>query len=262
MKMKDSVQIFIQKHRESFDAAVPGAHGWQGLERMLQRMPDSDALERQLMCDRVLLDTAEPSEMVWSKIEKDLDEATESLDLESFIRQNRVSFDSAIPTGQSWENIVESLPKTKAIKVHIGWQRSILRIAASLALLVVGIGAGIWYERQSDASGMAMSDVSGEYKELEQYYQRGISVKQEKLATFTGNQPAEVGEDLEQLDEVMEQLRKELAEVPPGNREQVVRAMIENYKAKTAILQRVLERLEESKNGGDNSKQSNEVKNI
>ncbi len=60
----------------------------------------------------------------------------------------------------------------------------------------------------------------------------------------------------------MEQLRQELAIVPPGNREQVVRAMIENYKAKTAILQRVLERLEESANGGDNRKQSNAIKNI
>ncbi len=261
--MNDSLDIFIQQNRDAFDAAVPGAHGWPGLKRMLQRLPDSDPLERQLMCDRVLLDTAEPSNLVWAKVEKDLDSATENLDLESFIRQNRSSFDSELPNGQAWENIAGSLPKPKAIKVHIGWQRSIMRIAASLALLVVGIGGGIWYERQgAAANGMAMSDISGEYKELEQFYQRGISAKQEKLATFTGSQTTEVGEDLEQLDEIMEQLRLELADVPPGNREQVVRAMINNYKAKTAILQRVLERLEDSNNGGDNSKQSNGIKNI
>jgi hypothetical protein len=107
-----------------------------------------------------------------------------------------------------------------------------------------------------------MSDVSGEYKELEQFYQRDITVKREKLATFTGSQPAEVGEDLEHLDEIMAELRRDLADVPPGNREQVIRAMIENYKAKMAILQRVLERLEQSNNGGDNSKKSNGIKNI
>jgi len=264
--MTDSLNIFILKHRDAFDAAVSGVPStweWPGLERMLERLPHSDTLERQLMCDRVLLDTAMPSDLVWAGIEKDLDRLTQHTDLESFIHQNRETFDTGLPSGQAWENISKSLPKPKAIKVHIGWQRSIMRIAASLALLVVGIGGGIWYERQGGAaSGMAMSEVSGEYAELEQFYQRGISVKQEKLATFTGNQPAEVGEDLEQLDEIMEQLRLELANVPPGNREQVVRAMINNYKAKMAILQRVLERLEQSNNGGDNSKQSNGIKNI
>lgn len=261
--MADRINQFIQKNRDAFDEAVPGAHGWPGLERMLERLPDSDALERLLMNDRMLLDTKLPSDQLWANIEKDLDRPNEHLDLESFIKQNREMFDAGLPQGPVWENISKSLPKPKALKVHIGWQRSIMRIAASLALLVTGIGAGIWYERQDGtASGMAMSEVSGEYKELEQYYQRDISVKREKLASFTGSQPAEVGEDLEQLDALMDQLRLELADVPPGNREQVVRAMINNYKAKTAILQRVLERLEQSNNGGDNSKQSNGIKNM
>lgn len=261
--MADSIKIFIQQHREAFDAAVPGAHGWPDLERMLDRLPDSDVLERRIMCDRLLLDTETPSEKVWAGIEKSLDKNADNETLESFIRQNREAFDSELPHAQSWENIADSLPKPRAKVVHIGWQRPLMRIAASLALLIAGVGGGIWYERQGGAgSGMAMSDVSGEYKELEQFYQRDISVKREKLATFTGSQPAEVNEDLEHLDQIMEELRLELADVPPGNREQVVRAMIENYKAKMAILKRVLERLEESKHEGNDSKQSNGIKNI
>ena len=261
--MTDQTKLFIQQHRDAFDAAIPGAHGWQDLKRMLERLPDSDMLERQLMCDRVLMDVEAPSDTVWAKIEKSLAEGAGNTGLESFIHKNREAFDVNLPKRDAWENISKSLPKPRAIVVHVGWQRSIMRIAASLALLVVGIGGGIWFERQGGAeSGMAMSEVSGEYAELEQFYKRGITVKQEKLATFTGNQPAEVGQDLNHLDEIMEQLRQELANVPSGNREQVVRAMIENYKAKSAILQRVLERLEESNNGGDNSKQSNEIKNM
>lgn len=254
---------FIQQHRDAFDARVPGAHGWAGVERMLGRLPESDAIERSLMYDRVLLDTEVPSAKIWANIERELDGQMGTSGLESFIQQNREAFDAEMPSAQAWENISGSLPKPRAIKVHIGWHRSLMRIAASLALLVAGIGGGIWYERQTSvSSGMAMSDVSNEYKELEQYYKRDITVKREKLATFTGSQPEEVGEDLEHLDEIMEELRRELAEVPPGNREQVVRAMIENYKAKTAILQRVLERLEESKNEGNDRKQSNGIKNI
>ncbi len=256
------LKLFIQNNREAFDAAVPGAHGWPGLERMLGRLPDADGLERQLMCNRMLLDTKMPSEELWMKIKNDLDTISNP-NLETFIQTNREAFDSELPRVQSWEKIAEALPKPTAIVVHIGWQRNLMRMAASLALLLAGIGGGIWYERHGNANAeMAMSDVSGEYKELEQYYKRDISTKREKLATFTGTQPEEVGEDLEHLDQVMEELRRELAEVPPGNREQVVRAMIENYKAKTAILQRVLERLDQSKPAGNDSKISNGIKNI
>jgi len=263
--MTDALKIFIQQHRDAFDAAaIQGKWVWPGVERMLERLPHADALESQLMCDRVLLDTELPSEALWGKIEREL----YTPDLESFIHRNRDAFDSAVPSERAWEQITGSLPKPSAKVVHIGWQRSIMRIAASIALLVAGIGGGIWYERQASASqGMAMGQVSIEYAELEQYYQREISSNRKKLASYAGSQPAEVSEDLQNLDRVMEELRQELASVPPGNREQVVRAMIENYKAKTAILKRVLERLEESNsddsnNRGDNSKQSNGIKNI
>jgi hypothetical protein len=260
--MSDSIKIFIQQHRDAFDEALPGAHGWTGLERMLNRLPEADGLERELMCNRVLMDTHVPSDAVWAGIVKEMDQMG-APGLETFIRKNREAFDTAEPGAMIWENISGQLPKTKAIKVHIGWQRHLMRIAASLLLILTGLGGGIWYERHGNVnSGMAMSEVSDEYAELEQFYQRKISVKQEKLATFTGTQSRDVYEDLEHLDEVMEQLRKELASVPPGNREQVVRAMIENYKAKTAILQRVLERLEETSQGGDNSNNSNAIKNI
>jgi hypothetical protein len=260
--MSDSIKIFIQQHRDAFDGALPGAHGWTGLERMLNRLPESDGLERELMCQRVLLDTEEAPIGVWARIEAELG-AENAVDLETFIRHNREAFDQAEPGQMLWDNISGQLPQPKAIKVHIGWQRHLMRIAASLLLILTGIGGGIWYERQGNVdSGMAMSEVSDEYAELEQFYRRKINQKQERLATFTGHQASDVYEDLEHLDEIMEQLRKELATVPPGNREQVVRAMIENYKAKTAILQRVLERLEETSQGGNNDQNSNAIKNI
>jgi hypothetical protein len=263
-KMTDALKIFVQKNRNAFDAAAPDAHGWKGLERMLERLPEADALERQILCDRVLFDTGTPSANVWAGIENHLNNTEQNLDLEGFIQKNRDGFDTAAPDLRVWGGIAESLPApaSKAIVVRMAWQYNLLRAAASVALLVAGIGVGMWYARSSEPSAMAMSEVSGEYKELEQFYQRDITVKRDRLATFTGSQPAEVVEDLEKLDQIMEELRHELANVPPGNREQVVRAMIENYKAKTAILQRVLERLEDTKTGTDNSEQNHGIKNI
>lgn len=258
------MENFIREHRHAFDAATPGAHCWANLEKALDRLDRADGLEKEVLTNRLLFDTELPSERVWAGIEHYLDkpksQATDML--EDFIRENRESLDSEIPDLKVWANIVKETPGRAKI-LGIGWQRTLLRAAASVALLVTGLGLGIWYARLGEPPAMAMSDVSNEYAELEHYFKSDIAVKKEKLATFTGIQPTEVYQDLEQLDNVMAELKLELANVPEGNREQVVRAMIENYKAKAAILERVLERLEEStKTETLNSESDNEIKNI
>lgn len=264
MKNTDLIQQFISEHRNAFDTAVPGAHGWAGIEKALDRLRDADNVEKALLYDRVLLDTEIPSERVWAGIEKALNDPEKgSRDpLERFISEHREALDSEVPDLRVWAAIAKETP-ARAHIVRIGWQRSLMRAAAAVALLVTGLGLGMWYARSAQPGAMAMSEVSNEYAELEHYFQGEIAGKQQKLASFTGSQPAEVHEDLEQLDNMMAELKVELANVPEGNREQVVRAMIENYKAKAAILERVLERLEAStKTETLNSDSKNEIKNI
>lgn len=264
MNRSDSIEQFIREHRTAFDVVTPGADGWTRVDGALGRLHHADGLETALLLDRPLLDTEAPSERAWQGIEQFLDEKHKNGTdpLERFIREHREALDSEVPDLKVWANIVKETP-AKAKIIGIGWQRSLLRAAASVALLVTGLGLGIWYARSSEPDAMAMSDVSNEYAELEHYFQNDIAGKTQKLATFTGSQPAEVHEDLDQLDNMMAELKLELANVPEGNREQVVRAMIENYKAKAAILERVLERLEEStKTETINSDSNNEIKNI
>lgn len=265
--MSDKIKKFLQQHRNAVDAAAPDAHHWKGVEKTLDRLAVADSLERALLLDRVLLDTEMPSASVWAAIERELDAPAPPKTLEHWIQQNREAMDSEVPDLRVWAGIEQSVAgkaSGKAKIIPMNWQRSLLRIAASITLLITGVGMGLWYAHQGEKAeaGMAMSDVSTEYAELEQYYQRDIAGKQVKLASFQGNQPAEVHEDLDEMDHVMEDLRKELADVPEANREQVVRAMIDNYKAKAAILQRVLERLESSKTETNNSGKKHEIKNI
>jgi hypothetical protein len=265
--MTDILKNFIQQHRDAFDPNVPGAHGWTGVKSALDRLQSADGLERSIAINRVLLDTEEPAACVWENIHAHLDGLHGSDDpLECFIRQNREGLDTAIPHETLWQNIEKGIPgagRPTATIVRVNWQRHLLRIAASLTLLIAGIGIGTWYAHSTAAAGMDMADVSNEYGELEQYYQRDIATKQQKLATFTGNRPAEINLDLEQLDHMMQELRHELADVPPANREQVVRAMIDNYKAKTAILERVIKDLNTTKQPEkDNSDAGHEIKNL
>lgn len=262
--MSDLIKIFIQQNRDAFDTEKPGAHGWTSVEKTLDRLPSADGLEKYLMVNRILLDTEETPDNVWAGIEYHLDKCQKTTDIERFICENRESLDTEIPDLRVWAGVSATLPATsaKAKIIPLNWQRNLLRIAASIALLLTGLSAGIWYAGSNHNAGMAMADVSPEYAELENHYEHDITNKKAKLATFTGSQSADVLQDLDQLDRIMQELRQELANVPPGNRQQVVRAMIENYKAKTAILQRVLEHLEENQNGGTNSKLSNEIKNM
>lgn len=264
--MNDTIKQFIQQHRNAFDAANPDAHAWNRVEKTLERWQHADLLEQVLMSNRVLLDTADVPTSVWTAIDLALTDAPGSDPIESFIIANRTALDAAMPPAHLWDQITETIPanqKKSALKVTIGWRNSLLKVAASVAILISGIGIGMWYSSHNAiASGMAMSDVSTEYAELEQYYQREIANKQVKLASFQGSQPEAVHEDLDQMDQVMGELRQELADVPPANREQIVRAMIENYKAKSAILQKVLERLEASKTETNNSGKKHAIDNI
>lgn len=264
MNRKNSIEKFIRDHRPDFDAEVPGAGAWRAVEKSLDRLCTADGLEAEILLNRALLDTEAPSGQVWEQIERQLNgQSPESADpIEVFIRNNREALDSETPGLSVWANILKNVPSSGAKIVSLTWQRSIMRIAASIALLLAGVSLGIWYARSGETPAMAMSEVSSEYAELEHYYQRDIAGKQQKLATFTGSQPAEVHEDMEQLDVVMTELQQELANVPAGNREQVIRAMIENYKAKAAILERVLERLEPANTETKNSDLKNEIKNI
>ncbi|MBV6441515.1 MAG: hypothetical protein DYG98_06245 [Haliscomenobacteraceae bacterium CHB4] len=264
MNRPDTIENFIRDHRAAFDTESPDARGWNSLEKALERLSHADGLETALLLNRPLLDTETPADRIWAGIEADLKERKNEMadPLERFIRENRESLDSEVPDLKVWANITKKTPG-KAKTVGIGWQRTLLRAAASVALLVTGLGLGIWYARSTEPPAMAMSEVSNEYAELEHYFKSDIADKQQKLASFTGSQPAEVYADLEQLDNMMAELRLELANVPEGNREQIVRAMIENYKAKAAILERVLERLDEStKTETINSDSSNEIKSI
>lgn len=251
--MKDKLQEFIQANRLAFDPAVPGEQGWTTVERTLERLRSAGGAERFVLLNRALLDVAEPSAGIWAGIEKALDERGQNDPLESFIRGNRDAFDAETPDLRVWadvEKVVQSAPANRSAGfLKVSWSRHLLRAAAAIALLITGAGLGLWYAGANKAAmaGMTLGQVSSEYAELEGFYQRDIAVKQQKLVAFTGNGGSDVQSDLQQLDGVMAELQQELANVPPGNREQVVRAMIENYKAKAAILERVLERVEGGK---------------
>ncbi|HND89410.1 MAG TPA: hypothetical protein PK971_13840, partial [Saprospiraceae bacterium] len=215
--MSEPIRDFIRQHRSAMDAALPGAAGWSAVERALERLPQADGLEKTLLYERLMLDAEEPRACVWDSICSGLDGVAEQPadHLECFIRQHRADLDAAQPDLRVWGHIEQQLPpaasKTLARRVSLFSPATLLRAAASVSLLLLGVGLGMWYAQRADApgaiAGMAMGEVSAEYRELEDYYRRDIAGKEERLARFAGHQPEEVSEDLQQMDRVMEELR-------------------------------------------------------
>jgi hypothetical protein len=261
MKNKQHIEDYIQMHREAFeDHQCLPEYQWDTLQRTLTRV-QGDTIAQFAAINRTAFDTKDCPDNVWNNIISALDKkippATKTDDLESFIQQHRDDFDAAVPDLKVWEQ----LANRKKPMLTIGWTQHLMRSAAAIALLIAGVGIGMWYssQEQQRLAGMRMSEVSSEYAEIENHFERDIESKKQHLAQFT-SQPssADVLSDLSQMDKVMEELRLELANVPPGNREEVVRAMIENYKTKAKVLERVLKALEEHHTNNNNDADQND----
>lgn len=182
-------------------------------------------------------------------------------DLEAFIASERTAFDTAEPSAAVWQRIAVGLetqakPAPARLRVLRRWGR----VAAAIALLAVGGTAGFFLKsvqerRQTEAEIVATLP---DFKATTRFYDAQIETYKAKLVAY--NPDPTVLADLAQIDAVQEELKKALAEAPRTTRETIVRQMIENYKIKLAILERVLAYLEANKSPAAESRDLNHEK--
>jgi hypothetical protein len=179
--------------------------------------------------------------------------------LEKFIQDNRAAFDTDLPPASVWDAIETQLDtpakEAKVRRMHLmPWVR---RIAAALILLASGIGIGFYLDGGTPGSDLlTLTDISPEHAELETYYQNQVQLRMQQLVNY--RQIADVQPDLEQLDEVYQELQRELENAPKGSEERIIQAMIDNYQAKLNILERVLDRVQYT-NPATSNPESNEI---
>ena len=220
-----------------------------------------DNLEKFIAQNRANFDVEIPDEKVWSGIEKSL---LGHDDLEGFISQNRTEFDAETPHLKLWANIEKQLILTennvktvnlKAKTFRLPWLR---QLAAAIALLVIGASLGIYFAQKngSQRAETEAQNVAPDFKETEDFYNQKVENQLTKLASY--NPDPSVISDLKQLDDVQRELKAELTHAPESTREEIVRRMIQNYQIKLGILERVLNHIEENKNGNQNLKKKDE----
>ena len=173
--------------------------------------------------------------------------------LEKFIAQNREAFDDGVPGLKVWASIEKELDQGKPR--HTVVVRYLKIAAAVVCLLMAGGVAGSYaFHQQSQPSSLA--DISPEYAKVEDFYNKQVNQKLNELVAY--RHVDAVAADLEQLDQIMQDLWKELQQAPAGSEEQIIEAMIDNYKVKLEILERVLEKVQ-STNQNSLNPERNEV---
>lgn len=219
-----------------------------------------DNLEKFIQDNRPDFDSETPNVDVWAGIESDLDD-----DIHRFIRSNRASFDTETPNLKVWAAIDKRLPKTaekpaeltvektveKAVELtvvkHFAVKQWALRIAAALTLLVIGASAGFYFKTKQEAVDVAQTvdKIAPDFREAEQFYAQKVQTQLVKFTSLQQNADPSVLADLKQLDAVQKELKQELDDAPNATREEIVKHMIDNYKIKLGILERVMQHLDE-----------------
>jgi hypothetical protein len=165
--------------------------------------------------------------------------------LEKFIQENRPGFDDRQPGEKVWQMVnhhLEQKQQKAARRISI-WRYT--RIAAASVLLIgTGVLIGLNFQNKSSQE-IAVYEQFPEYSEAELFYKKEVKIKEAQLANY--NYDPAIYEDLRQLDKIYEELKKELSEAPKSKQEQVINALITNYRTKISILERVLERIQINK---------------
>ncbi|MBL4704630.1 MAG: hypothetical protein JKY54_08920 [Flavobacteriales bacterium] len=167
--------------------------------------------------------------------------------LEEFIAANRDEFDSHLPSPSVWEGIKTEVDAEKESKpILVPLRKAIAYGSAAVIIVAFGlvyflsqepkIQVADTLEKVGNLDGYSLSDVSPELAEVEGYYMTKVNQKMEKLETLDVD--PELLEEINFLDEEFHSLQVEMGE--SVNNDQIIEAMIDNYRLKLEILEAML----------------------
>ena len=158
--------------------------------------------------------------------------------LEQFIQENRSSFDNRNPNPAIWNDIEARLPKKEARRISI-WK---LTSAAAVALVLILSGVIVGLQMNRPQADMTAEYI--EYQQAKDYYSNQLQQRVNALASYEPD--PDVYSDLEELQEVYDQLTTELEDGLAPNQNDIIQALIQNYQTRIELLERVMERMDES----------------
>ena len=163
---------------------------------------------------------------------------------EKFVKDHREEFDIHIPGPEVWDKIAQNRKKTKLST------RRILKVTYRVAAVVMIFFLSYAYHefrdiRKNKVLVSRMNEeiyqVMPELKETEYYYNNLVDLKMKELQPFLNQVPGmkdEISRDFSELDSMYVSLKKDLMDNIAND--QVLEAMIQNYRLKLEILEDLL----------------------
>jgi hypothetical protein len=171
--------------------------------------------------------------------------------LEKYILDHRSQFDDQEPDPALWEKI----DTRKAPVIRINWKGFAWKAAAVVAIFVSSYFFHDYMASRNQSSRGLISKKSEvnspivrELIEAEAYYTSQIDMRKEEVFRLTASDPEvrrEITDEMVDLDRVYTELKQDLKD--NADNEEVIEAMIQNYRLKLDILEEMLVRLKQSK---------------
>lgn len=160
--------------------------------------------------------------------------------MKKWAEKNRTKADKHFETNLDslWEGIDKGLNKSRRFPFY---SQKWLRWAAGLILLLVA--GGLFFFPSQPREGFALYQVSPELADTEFYYSSQLGEKMEIIQSSGIEIDPRLYSDLEQLGEVYKDLMKDLKD--NADNEEVVQAMIQNYRIRLQMLEQILNEIQE-----------------
>jgi hypothetical protein len=174
--------------------------------------------------------------------------------LEQFILRNKEEFDVYTPSLKVEKNI--KFRKSKNLYI-------VQKIMKNAAVFLLIFGASYFFHSKFPLDSLFNSDsrIEMEYPELyeaKQFYTKQVDYKMQEVSKHLENYPEikeELNYEFNELDSVYKSLKDDLKEDIAN--EEVVNAMIQNYKLKLQILEEILKKLQRIENKEEKNKKHN-----
>jgi len=181
--------------------------------------------------------------------------------LEQFIAENRDQFDLYDPDEKVWKEISKTIHRKR---FFTSWKTVVWRAAA---VIVIFAASFMFWEYMSHSNiliGRMEKKVKKldipELREAEIYYTNMVDNRMDEIRPLIEEDPQlrdELNRDLSELDSIYSELQKDLTDNIAND--EVVEAMIQNYRLKLEILEDLLEHLQETSKNDENEKNEMEI---
>lgn len=167
----------------------------------------------------------------------------ETNDLKDFIDVNRESFEVYDYEASDWQGIATKLDQSEKRSKSVVIPLKYLWRSAAVIIFLLGAAFYMsWVNWKNQSQDLMMT---AELQEAEYYYGELIATKVAQISKLDSRAEQEAFQNMKTLDQAFMELKMDLKD--NADNEEVIHAMIDNYKIKLEILEQIVEQLEERK---------------